>query len=84
MPTAPSVYEMTIEIVPLPLPPSGDAAKLANFGREVKGVDPGSLTEEQFKEVEGLLYKVLCYAFDALGSTIDVACYSILRCSFAM
>lgn len=50
---------MAIEVVSLPLPPSADASKFADFGREIKGVDPGSLTPEQFKEIELLLYKVL-------------------------
>ncbi|OBZ68518.1 hypothetical protein A0H81_11529 [Grifola frondosa] len=48
---------MAIEITPLPLPPSADASKFTDFGREVKGVNPGSLTPEQFKEIEQLLYK---------------------------
>lgn len=48
---------MAIEVVSLPLPPSADASKFADFGREIKGVDPGSLTPEQFKEIELLLYK---------------------------
>ena len=49
---------MAIEVVPLPLPSSADPSKFADFGREVKGVDPGQLTDEQFKEVQELLYKV--------------------------
>lgn len=50
---------MAIEAVPLPAPPSVDSAKFSpDFGREVKGVKPGELTEEQFKEVQQLLYKV--------------------------
>lgn len=49
---------MAVEVAPLPLPPSADPSKFANFGREVKNVDPGNLTDEQFKEVEELLYKV--------------------------
>ncbi|KAF9561601.1 alpha-ketoglutarate dependent xanthine dioxygenase [Agrocybe pediades] len=48
---------MAIELAPLPLPPSADANKLANFGREVKGVDPANLTPELFKEIEQALYK---------------------------
>ncbi|KAI0937392.1 hypothetical protein AcV5_005310 [Taiwanofungus camphoratus] len=48
---------MAIEITPLPLPPSVDASKFANFGREVKGINPGALTPEQFIEIEQLLYK---------------------------
>lgn len=49
---------MAIEVVPLPIPPSADAASFLEFGREVRGVHPGTLTSEQFKEVEQLLYKV--------------------------
>ena len=49
---------MAIETAPLPLPPSADPSKFTEFGREVKGVNPGTLTAEQFKEVEELLYKV--------------------------
>ncbi|PCH34415.1 Clavaminate synthase-like protein [Wolfiporia cocos MD-104 SS10] len=48
---------MSIEVVPLPLPPTADATRLANFGREVRGVDLGALTPEQFREIEELLYK---------------------------
>ncbi|EMD42350.1 hypothetical protein CERSUDRAFT_110859 [Gelatoporia subvermispora B] len=46
-----------IETAPLPLPPSADLSKFVDFGREVKGVNPGTLTPEQFKEIERLLYK---------------------------
>lgn len=56
--TAHSANTMAIEVTPLPLPPSADASKFANFGREVKGVNPGSLTDDQFKEIAELLYKV--------------------------
>ena len=49
---------MAIELVPLPLPESADASKFSEFGREVKNVDPGTLSPEQFKEIEELLYKV--------------------------
>jgi len=49
---------MAIELTPLPLPASADASKLADFGREVKGVDPANLTPELFKEIEEALYKV--------------------------
>lgn len=56
--TAHSTNTMAIEVTPLPLPPSADASKFADFGREVKGVNPGSLTDDQFKEIADLLYKV--------------------------
>ncbi|CAL1694824.1 unnamed protein product [Somion occarium] len=48
---------MAIELTPLPLPASADASKFADFGREVKGLSPGSLTAEQFNEIQELLYK---------------------------
>lgn len=49
---------MSIQVLPLPLPPSADPSKFAQFGRQVQNVDPGNLTPEQFKEIEQLLYKV--------------------------
>lgn len=49
---------MAIQVVPLPVPPTADAAALKDFGREIKGVNPGTLSPEQFKEVHDLLYKV--------------------------
>ena len=49
---------MAIELVPLPLPASADASKFKDFGREVRGVNPGSLTSEQFEQVKDALYKV--------------------------
>lgn len=49
---------MSIQVESLPLPPSADPAYFAEFGKEVKGVNPGALTPEQFKEIEQLLYKV--------------------------
>jgi xanthine dioxygenase len=49
---------MAIELAPLPLPPSADPSRFQEFGREVKGVDPGNLSPAQFKEIETLLYKV--------------------------
>ncbi|KAG8877908.1 hypothetical protein FRB98_006489 [Tulasnella sp. 332] len=52
-----SIEVMTIEVVPLPIPDSADRYQLANFGREVKGVDPGTLNPEQFREMRELLYK---------------------------
>lgn len=51
---------MAIELTPLPLPASADPSKFADFGREVKGVDPANFTPEQFKEIEEALYKVCC------------------------
>lgn len=50
---------MAVEVVPIPLPPSVDKARFSpEFGREVKGVKAGELTEDQFKEVSDLLYRV--------------------------
>lgn len=49
---------MAIEFAPLPLPASADAFKFADFGREVKGIHPGTLTPEQFEEIQDALYKV--------------------------
>lgn len=51
---------MAIETLPLPLPPSADPSKFKDFGREVRGVHPGRLTDEEFEQIEQLLYKV-CY-----------------------
>ncbi|KAF9025440.1 Clavaminate synthase-like protein [Hymenopellis radicata] len=48
---------MAIELVPFPLPASADAAYFTDFGREVKGVDPGNFTPEQFKQIEQALYQ---------------------------
>ncbi|KAL4067233.1 hypothetical protein V8B97DRAFT_937829 [Scleroderma yunnanense] len=48
---------MAIELTPLSLPTSADPSKFVDFGREVKGVDPGNLTPEQFAEVHDALYK---------------------------
>ncbi len=49
---------MAIELIPLPLPASADASKFISFGRQVKGVNPGSLTPEEFEQVKEALYKV--------------------------
>ncbi|KAH7889182.1 Clavaminate synthase-like protein [Phlebopus sp. FC_14] len=48
---------MTIELVPLPLPPSADPSKFVDFGRQVKGVNPGEFTSKQFAEIRDALYK---------------------------
>ena len=49
---------MTIETVPLTLPPSADPSKFLNFGKEVIGVNPGDLSSSDFAEIRQLLYKV--------------------------
>ncbi|KDQ31466.1 hypothetical protein PLEOSDRAFT_1096284 [Pleurotus ostreatus PC15] len=48
---------MAIELLPLPLPASADASKFNDFGREVKGVSPGTLSEEELEQVKEALYK---------------------------
>ncbi|KAJ7166873.1 Clavaminate synthase-like protein [Mycena filopes] len=48
---------MTIHLAPLPAPPTADASKFVQFGREVVGVDSGNLTGEQFEEIRDALYK---------------------------
>ncbi|PBK59316.1 Clavaminate synthase-like protein [Armillaria solidipes] len=48
---------MAIEFVPLPLPATADPSKFTTFGRQVKGVDPGNFTPEQFQEIRDALYK---------------------------
>lgn len=56
-------YYMAIELVPLPLPASADPSKFVDFGREVKGVNPGSLSPELFEEVKDALYKVIFISY---------------------
>lgn len=48
---------MAIETVPLTLPKSADPSKFTQLGREVKGVNPATASDEQFKEIQELLYK---------------------------
>lgn len=72
---------MTIEVTSLPLPPTADPSKFAEFGREVKGVNPGTLTAEQFKEIEELLYKV-CSALN-LERVLHLTLCSTRLCSSA-
>lgn len=49
---------MAIELAPLPLPASADSSKFTDFGREVRGVNPGALTPDEFQEVQDALYRV--------------------------
>ncbi|PPR02341.1 hypothetical protein CVT24_011685 [Panaeolus cyanescens] len=42
---------------PIPLPPSADPAHFVDFGREVADVNPGNLSQEDFKQIEEALYK---------------------------
>ncbi|KAF9011249.1 Clavaminate synthase-like protein [Cyathus striatus] len=46
-----------IDLIPIPLPPSANKEKLCDFGREVKGIHPGKLTQEQILKVEEALYR---------------------------
>ncbi len=55
---------MAIELAPLSLPASANPAYFSEFGREIRGVDPGNVDPETFKEIEELLYKVTCSARD--------------------
>ncbi|KAG8936207.1 hypothetical protein FRC02_003907 [Tulasnella sp. 418] len=48
---------MAIEVASLPLPPSADPSKFQDFGREVKNVDPGNLSGDEFAQIHDLLYK---------------------------
>jgi alpha-ketoglutarate-dependent taurine dioxygenase len=57
---------MSIETLPLPLPSSADATKFADFGREVRGVNPAKLSPEEFKQIEELLYKVRGFCLDGV------------------
>jgi hypothetical protein len=50
---------MAIELAPVTLPATASSTDFdPDFGREVKGVNPGELTPEQFKEIERALYTV--------------------------
>ena len=49
---------MAIELTPLPLPPSADPSKFADFGRQVTGVHPGNFTPDEFNDIREALYKV--------------------------
>jgi hypothetical protein len=60
---------MAIELLPLPLPTSADASKLAEFGREVKGIDPAQVSPEEFKEIEQALYKVSLDCSSSISSS---------------
>lgn len=67
---------MTIETVPLALPPSADPSKFSNFGRQVIGIDPGNLKPLEFDEIQQLLYKVpQKHVFMPLNATAE---YSLI------
>ncbi len=72
---------MAIEFVPLPLPATADPSKFTTFGRQVKGVDPGKFTPEQFQEIRDALYKVCCFIFCTFRRLIVLSttlCYSAM------
>ena len=75
---------MAIEVFPLPAPPTADAEKLKDFGREVRGVNPGALSPEEFKEVHDLLYKVTTAHHERRISSLSyrrsARCASLSRC----
>ncbi|KAF8531246.1 Clavaminate synthase-like protein [Gautieria morchelliformis] len=48
---------MTIKLEPFPLPPTANAEKLSEFGRVVSGVNPATLSKDEFTELEKLLYQ---------------------------
>lgn len=76
---------MAIEVLPLPIPPTVDAQKLKDFGREVKGVNPGELDwdSKEFQEIHDLLYKVYeifsCERTSSLSSW-SARCVALPRC----
>jgi len=53
---------MSIELVPLPLPAKADRVKMAEFGREIKGVDLNNVSPAQFEQIRQALYKVGVFA----------------------
>ncbi|KZT21960.1 Clavaminate synthase-like protein [Neolentinus lepideus HHB14362 ss-1] len=48
---------MAVEIISLPAPTSADPSSCPDFGREIRGINPNELNEEEFKLVSDLLYK---------------------------
>lgn len=63
---------MPIEFLPITLPPSADASRLSEFGREVRGFNPGKdWTESEFQEIEEGLYKV-CFLHPSPGVRFQV------------
>lgn len=73
---------MAIELVPLPLPATADASKFVNFGREVKGVDPGKLDAAQFAEIREALYKVMISILNLSISYSLTEIIILARCAF--
>ncbi|KAJ3823259.1 hypothetical protein F5880DRAFT_1652892 [Lentinula raphanica] len=62
---------MTIKLVPISLPPTADASKFTDIGREVRGVDPGSLSTESFEQIRDALYKLTPEQQYALTKAFD-------------
>ncbi|GLD82991.1 taurine catabolism dioxygenase [Collybia sordida] len=60
---------MTIELVPLPPPTSFDPSILSEFGREVKRLNPATLTQGEFEEVLEALYKYSILLFRNVSLT---------------
>ncbi|KAJ6561518.1 Clavaminate synthase-like protein [Mycena vulgaris] len=48
---------MAIDLSPLPLPETADASRFADFGREVKGINPGALSTQELEQLKEALYK---------------------------
>ena len=69
-------HSMTISYIPLVLPPSADASRFKDFGREVKGVHPGTLTQGDFKEIERALLKVWIFLSICFKLIISSMIYS--------
>jgi hypothetical protein len=66
---------MAIELVPLPLPAKADRVKMAEIGREVKGVDPKNVTPEQFAQIREALYKVGAFGSDVIDNRLTFRTY---------
>src|SRR5712691_5534470 len=75
---------MPIQTVQLTLPPSADPSKLADFGREVIGVDPGNLSSSEFAEIRQLLYKVPIFHSDTLQLSLISSSSSTMSSSSEM
>lgn len=49
---------MAVELWPIEFPSSVDAPKFVDFGREVRGVNPGKLSGDDFQSIVDALNKV--------------------------
>jgi len=74
---------MAIDLIPLRLPSSTEAPKPLDFGREVKGVNPGSFTSEEFRELKEAVYKVDSITFHVYQPMAQFD-YSTIFSYFAM